>query len=84
MPQQPSRGGEDDGAQDETKIYHTEGEQEEKAIENVPGTRDSFDHLNDIKSSLVNEGESVSSQNKPGSNSQVNILFIYVKSMCRQ
>lgn len=68
MPQQHSRGGEDDGPPDETKTYHTEGEQEEKASENVVGPRDSFDHLNDVKSSLIDEGESVSQK---GSSSQV-------------
>ncbi|XP_071481537.1 uncharacterized protein [Diadema antillarum] len=69
MPQQHSRGGEDDGPPDETKTYHTEGEQEEKASENVVGPRDSFDHLNDVKSSLIDEGESVS---RKGSSSQRN------------
>nr|NP_999640.1 HMG protein Tcf/Lef [Strongylocentrotus purpuratus]AAD45010.1 HMG protein Tcf/Lef [Strongylocentrotus purpuratus] len=69
MPQQHSRGGEDDGPPDETKTYHTEGEQEEKASENVVGPRDSFDHLNDVKSSLIDEGESVSQK---GSSSQRN------------
>ncbi|XP_041485548.1 transcription factor 7-like 2 [Lytechinus variegatus] len=71
MPQQHSRGGEDDGPPDETKTYHTEGEHEEKASENVVGPRDSFDdhELNDVKSSLIDEGESVSHK---GSTSQRN------------
>lgn len=71
MPQQPSRSGEDDGPPDETKTYHTEGEQEEKINENAVGVRESFDHLNDVKSSLVNEGESASSSTKPNTTSQV-------------
>ena len=71
MPQQPSRSGEDDGPPDETKTYHTEGEQEEKINENAAGVRESFDHLNDVKSSLVNEGESSSSSSKPNTSSQV-------------
>ncbi|XP_071808170.1 transcription factor 7-like 2 isoform X2 [Asterias amurensis] len=72
MPQQPSRSGEDDGPPDETKTYHTEGEQEEKINENAVGVRESFDHLNDVKSSLVNEGESASSSTKPNTTSQRN------------
>ncbi|XP_022081024.1 transcription factor 7-like 1-A [Acanthaster planci] len=75
MPGQPSRSGEDDGPPDETKTYHTEGEQEEKISENAVGVRESFDHLNDEKSSLVNayEGEcSSSGSNKSSTSSQRN------------
>ncbi|XP_077999008.1 transcription factor 7-like 2 [Glandiceps talaboti] len=55
MPQQPSDGGDDLGASDEIIPFKDEGEQEEKSSESVSG---STDQLNDIKSSLVNEGES--------------------------
>ncbi|XP_077865990.1 transcription factor 7-like protein isoform X1 [Saccoglossus kowalevskii] len=67
MPQQPSDGGDDLGANDEIIPFKDEGEQEEKSSESVSDSTD----LNDIKSSLVNEGESSQSNSASEGNKQL-------------
>ncbi|KAJ8022907.1 Transcription factor 7-like 2 [Holothuria leucospilota] len=75
MPQEPSRGGLDDAAEEEVKTFRTEGDGEERVIENGPASvQDSYgfgnpDDLNDVKSSLVIEGDPTSLK---GANSQRN------------
>lgn len=77
MPQEPSRGGLDDAAEEEVKTFRTEGDGEERVIENGPASvQDSYgfanpDDLNDVKSSLVIEGDPTSLK---GANSQVIVL----------